>query len=141
MMTFAKWTFRLAGVYGLLLLTPMLFLEQRLSQDSPPAITHPEYFYGFLLATIAWQGVFLVISRDPLRYRPIMLLAATLEKFAYAIAVLLLFALGRVSQPVLGAGVIDLVLGALFVVAYIKTRETSHSAGLQMCTIIRIFTR
>jgi hypothetical protein len=32
-----------------------------------------------------------------------------------------LFALGRLSAAMLGAGIIDLVFGALFVVAYTKT--------------------
>jgi len=122
-MKFAKWTFILAGVYGLLLLTPMLFLEQRLSQDSPPPITHPEYFYGFLLVTLAWQVSFLVIGMDPVRYRPLMLLAGLLEKFPYSLAVITLFALGRVSQVVLGLGVVDLVLGALFVAAYFRSKQ------------------
>jgi hypothetical protein len=128
-MRFAKWTFLLSGLYGLLLLTPMLFMEQRMSQEVPPAITHPEYFYGFLLAGIAWQVVFLFIARDPQRYRPLMLVAAVMEKFAYGAAVLVMFSQGRITPVVLGAGLVDIALGALFVVAFIKTRELSPATG------------
>ena len=68
-MNFAKWVFLLAGIYGLLVVTPQFFLEQRVNRDYPPAITHPEYFYGFAGVALAWQVAFLIISRDPARYR------------------------------------------------------------------------
>ncbi len=120
-MKFAKWTFLIAGIYGLLLVAPMLFIEQQMSQNFPPAITHPEYFYGFVIGTTAWQLVFLLIGRAPLRYRALML-PAILEK-TYGFAALALFAQGRIPAVVLGAGLIDLVLGTLFVIAYLKTRN------------------
>jgi len=123
-MKFAKWTFLIAGIYGLLLVAPMLFMEQQLSQNYPPAITHPEYFYGMVIVTAAWQCVFLAISRDPLRYRALML-PAILEK-TYGIATLVLFAHGRIPTAVLGAGLIDLTLGVLFIIAYIKTRAAAQ---------------
>jgi hypothetical protein len=47
-MTFARWTFRLAAIYGLIVLLPFYGLEQRIGHDTPPPITHPEYFYGFI---------------------------------------------------------------------------------------------
>ncbi len=120
-MTFAKRTFTGAGLYGLLLLGALLFMERQISLADPPAITHPEYFYGFLIAAIAWQPVFLVIGRDPLRYRPLMLVAALLEKFAYGGFMLALVGMGRASQMVLSGALIDIVLGVLFLIAYAKT--------------------
>ena len=48
---------------------------------------------------------------------------AIIEKASFAIAVGVLFALNRVSLAVLGAGFVDLVLGAFFVVAYLRTPE------------------
>jgi hypothetical protein len=59
-MTFAKRVFFLAGVYGILALTPMYFLEARLGRDFPPPITHPEHFYGFVGVALAWQVLFAV---------------------------------------------------------------------------------
>ena len=119
-MKFAKWTFLVAGVYGLLALVPQYFLESRTGIDFPPPITHPEYYYGFIGVAVAWQIAFLIISRDPKRYRPLMI-AAVVEKYTYVVAVLVLFGQGRVGVAVLVTALIDLVLGTLFVIAFKKT--------------------
>ena len=50
--------------------TPNYFLETRLGEDYPPAITHPEFFYGFVGTCLAWQLAYLLIATDPVRYRP-----------------------------------------------------------------------
>jgi len=47
-MTFARRVFTIAGIYGLLVVTPLYLLEDRIGRDQPPPITHPEFFYGFL---------------------------------------------------------------------------------------------
>jgi hypothetical protein len=85
----------------------------------------------FVLADLLiwWQVVFLFIARDPQRYRPLMLVAAVMGKFAYGAAVLVMFSQGRITPVVLGAGLVDIALGALFVVAFIKTRELSPATG------------
>jgi len=70
---------------------------------------------------IAWQIVFLIIATDPDRYR-LLILTAILEKASFGIPVVLLFSLHRVSVTMFAAGFVDLVLGFLFSVAYIKTR-------------------
>lgn len=119
-MRFAKWTFRLAGIYGLLALVPLYFCEKKLGLDFPPAITHAEQFYGFLGVSVAWQFAFLLMSRDPARYRP-MMLVAVLEKAGYGIATVVLFGLNRIPSLVLGTGLADLLLGTLFVAAFVRT--------------------
>ena len=120
-MRFARNLYAAAGVYGLFLIMPMYFAEARIGQSDPPAITHPEYFYGFIGVTLAWQLAFLLIARDPVRYRPIML-AAALEKLSYGIAALALDLRDRVS-PVIGVfGVVDLVLAALFLLSFYLVR-------------------
>jgi hypothetical protein len=119
-LAFARWTFRLAAAYGVLTLAPMYWLEARFATDNPPALTHPEFFYGFLAVALAWQALFWIIGRDPVRYRPAML-AAILEKFGYGASVLVLQALGRANAPVLAFAAIDLLLGGLFVAAFIAT--------------------
>ena len=119
----AKYVFLVAGVYGLIVLVPQFFLERRIGEDTPPLITHPEYFYGFIGIAVAWQVLFLVLSRDPVRYRP-MMIPAMLEKIGFAIAVLILYLQGRVSPTILiPAAALDLVLCALFVAAYRKTAQ------------------
>lgn len=120
-MVFARRVFRIAGVYGLLAIVPMYFLEDRIGRDQPPAITHPEFFYGFLGVTLAWQFAFLVMAGDPVRYRPLMV-PAVVEKATFVIAVVLLYGRGRVANTTLVLGLIDLTLGVLFVAAYVRTR-------------------
>ena len=126
-MKVARWIFGIAGVYGILVIAPLYFMEARIGHDDPPAITHPEYFYGFVGITLAWQVVFLMIAREPARYRPIML-ASVLEKLAWGVAAIVLFQQQRVSGMTLGFGGIDLLLGALFVVAFFLTPRTGKPA-------------
>jgi hypothetical protein len=119
-MTFAKRVYLIAGIYGLIVMLPQYFLENKNGRDFPPAITHPEYYYGFVGITVAWQVAFLVMSRDPIRYRP-MMIPTILEKASWAFAAIALFLLGKLSRPMLGAGLLDLTLGVLFVMAYART--------------------
>lgn len=113
---FARIIFALAGIYGLIVMIPQYWLEKRIGADSPPPITHPEYFYGFIGIVITWQLVFLLIASDPERYRAIMPIAV-LEKLAFGIPVLVLFAGQRITTSVLGFGVIDLVWALLFAIS------------------------
>lgn len=122
-MTFAKWVFRLAGIYGLIVLAPMYFMENQINLDYPPAITHPEHFYGFIGVGVAWQLAFLVIAASPSRFRT-MMLPAMVEKFTYAVAVLILYAQERIAAMLLSFGLVDLALGILFVLAYLRTPNT-----------------
>ena len=125
---FAKRVFLIAGIYGLLVLLPQYCLESTTSRAFPPAITHAEYYYGFLGVAVAWQVAFLVVARDPARYRAVMI-PAILEKASFGVAMVALFLLGRLSAQMLGAGVLDLVLGALFVVAYARTAPAPPATG------------
>lgn len=125
-MVFARRVFLGAALYGLIVLLPQYAMEGRIGRDSPPPITHVEYFYGFIGIAIAWQLVFLLISRDPVRFRPIMPVAI-LEKLAFGVPAVLLYANDRLSAQMLGAGVIDLILGTLFLMAYLRTKEPDAS--------------
>jgi hypothetical protein len=124
-MKFSKLVFLIAGIYGLIVLVPQYFLEARVGRDHPPAITHPEFFYGFIGVGVAWQVVFLIISRNPPRYRTLML-AAIIEKASFGIAAIVLFLQSRLAGAMLGAASIDLVLGVLFALAYIRTPVTER---------------
>ena len=119
-MIFARRVFAFGGLWGLFILIPHAFMEGRVTREHPPAITHPEYFYGFVGIGIVWQIAFLLISRDPVRYRPFMLVAV-LEKASFFIATVTLYVLGRLSMEMLGAGVLDMMLGGLFMLAYVRT--------------------
>jgi hypothetical protein len=123
---FAKRVFLIAGIYGLLILPPHYFLEEKIGRDTPPAITHPEFFYGFVGVALAWQVAFLIISRDPVRYR-LMMLPGILEKLGFGVAALVLYGQGRLAAPMLAAGIGDLVFAALFAVALVKTPNSPGS--------------
>src|SRR6185503_235028 len=99
-MTFARRVFLIAGIYGLIVLVPQYFLEAKTGRDFPPAITHPEFFYGFIGVAAAWQVAFLIIARDPVRYR-LMMIPAMLEKLSFGIAAIVLFLQERVPGLIL----------------------------------------
>jgi hypothetical protein len=117
---FAKSVFRIAGLWGLIFLTPLYFMLDRIGSQYPPAITHPDFYYGFIGVGLAWQAAFLVIASDPIRFRPLMV-AAILEKFIYVISVSALYAQGRVHGSQLSLAGPDLALGILFIAAFIET--------------------
>ena len=117
---FARRVYTIAGIYGLIVMFPQYFLETRIGRDNPPPITHAEYFYGFIGIVLVWQLAFLVIARDPARFRALMPVTV-LEKLVFAVPALLLYAQGRVAAGVLPFAAIDLVLGTLFYIAWRRT--------------------
>lgn len=125
-MKFAKIVFRIAGIWGVLILCPLYFMSDTFERKDPPAITHLEYYFGFLSVTLAWQLAFLIIARDPVRFRPIML-AAIGEKVFYLVSIFVLVSCGLISKT---AGVVslpDLILAILFTMAYSKTRPSPQA--------------
>lgn len=122
----AERIFLFSGLYGLLLMPLMYFLERRVGETSPSPIRHPEFYYGFIGVALAWQVAFLIIASDARRYRPLMI-PAMLEKFLFVAAIAVLYATGRggeLAQGMVFGAAIDLVLGLLFVVAWVKSRDT-----------------
>ncbi len=116
-MTFARRVFLIAAVYGILALGPQYFMEAMVGRDFPPPITHPEHFYGFIGVALAWQLLFIVIARDPVRFRPAMPVAVV-EKVSFGAAAVVLYLQGRLAAAVFAAGLVDLVLAALFLAAF-----------------------
>lgn len=127
-MRFAKWVYAIAGIYGILVTLPLYFFENQMAAMMPPAINHPEYYYGFVGVTLAWQLAFLVISRDPLRFRPLMWVTVV-EKFGFISALIPLVLQGRTSSQMLLTGSIDAVLGVLFIAAYFMTQRDAAAQG------------
>ncbi len=113
--------FLVAALYGMAVLAPQYFLEAKVGRDFPPPVTHPEHFYGFVGIALAWQLAFLLIAKDPVRYR-LFMLPAIAEKLAFGLAAPILFLLGRAPAPVAFFGGLDLLLAALFLVAFRSTR-------------------
>ena len=125
-MKFARTIFLIAGIYGLVVMVPQYFLEGWIGRDAPPPITHAEFYYGFIGVTIAWQVLFLIMSSNPLRFRS-MMIPAVLEKAAFLMPVLILLFQRRVAPSMLAPAGIDLVLGILFIAAFLNTRGATHA--------------
>jgi hypothetical protein len=123
-MKFAKIVFFIAGIWGVLILTPLYFMFDLIGRQDPPPITHPAFYYGFAGAGLAWQIAFLIMSRDPVRFRP-MIIPSIGEKFAYGIALVVLFLQNRLHTADLGFGCVDLLFGALFIVAFLRIRAAT----------------
>lgn len=122
-MKFARITYRLAGIYGILVLLPGFFLERQFSASTPPALTHPEFYYGFYGSALVWQFVFLLIAGDPARYRPLMLVSV-FEKVAFFAACLWLWLSGRMglTGPFYGS-LIDGFWMVAFAICWWRTAE------------------
>ena len=120
-MRFARIVFTIAGVYGLLVLTPMYFTLDVVGRQTPPPITHAEFYYGFVGLGMVWQVAFLMIASDPARLRP-MMIPSVLEKATWFIAVVVLYLQHRTGLRMLTAAIADAILGLLFITAFLKTR-------------------
>src|SRR5216684_4276994 len=86
-MRFAKIVFRIAGIWGVLIITPLYFMFDLIGRKDPPPITHPGFFYGVAVVTLVLQG-------------------------------------HMHGSDLVFAGT-DLLLGALFVIAYFKTPSSA----------------
>ena len=120
-MKFAKTVFIGAGIWGILVLTPLYFLVDITGKPWPAPANYPHFFYGFISVAMAWQLAFLIIGTNPARFR-LMMIPAMLEKFGHVMTVAILYARGRIGQTDAGTALPDLVLGILFVAAFMRTR-------------------
>ena len=124
-MRLAKIVFWVAGIWGVLVQTPLYFMFNLIGKNDPPVITHPGFFYGFVGLGLAWQIAFLFIATDPVRFRPLMI-PSMIEKCSYGVAVVVLVLQARMHASDLVFAGTDLLLGVLFVAAYLKTAATGH---------------
>jgi len=128
-MRFRNNAFWWGGVYGVLLAIAFFLGEKKITAKMPPEITHPEYYYTFAGALLVWHLLYLYISNNLERCRPIMPFA-TLEKISFAAPVLVLYATGRVtSLGLVGGAVGDLVWGALFLLTYFKVSKAASASA------------
>jgi hypothetical protein len=119
-MKFAKIVFWIAGIWGVLVLTPLYFIFDMIGRNDPPPITHPAFYYGFVSLGLAFQVAFFVIARDPVRLRP-MMIPSVLEKFGYGATLTVLYLQNRLHPQDLALGGVDILFGLLFLAAFFKT--------------------
>lgn len=125
-MRFARVVFLIAGIWGVLVLTPLYFMLDLIGRKDPPPVTHPAFYYGFVGAGLAWQIAFLIIAKYPVCLRLIMI-PAVIEKFTYGIAMFVLYSQSRVHGSDMVFAVVDTLLGILFIIAFLRT--PSQGAG------------
>lgn len=113
---FASRLYFWAAVYGI----PVLAL----SYLRP--VPHPWHlpYLGFVGTALVFQGVFLVIARDPRRFAPLMPVTV-FEKLCFGVPAVAFFARGQADLPTAIAGAIDLILGTLFFVAWRRLDRAS----------------
>jgi len=113
-----KWVslwYRGAAIYGLAVLLPQYL------QSPPPGVE--AVAYGFIGTASVFQLAFWIIGGDPLRYRALMPVTV-LEKLVFGVPVAILYAQGRVPTFLLPFGMIDLLLGLGFFLAWRATPRT-----------------
>lgn len=111
---FASRVYLGAAIYGIAALA-LAYLQP---VPDPWHLTH----LGFVGTAMAFQGVFLVIARDPRRY--LALIPVTFfEKIAFGVPAVAFAATGHAELSSALFGGIDLLLMALFVVAWLKLRR------------------
>ena len=120
-MRFARIVFVVAGIWGIVVLTPFYWLVDVTGRRYDPPTAYPHFFYGFFAVALAWQIAFLVIGSDPARFRTFMI-PAMLEKFGYVATLAVLYGHGRITSVDAQAAVPDGLLGLLFILAFVKTR-------------------
>ncbi|MBM3777480.1 MAG: hypothetical protein FJW23_04455 [Acidimicrobiia bacterium] len=125
-MSFARIVFAAAGVWGLVVVTPLYFQMDVTGRPYPPPTEYPHFFYGFLAVTLAWQVAFLVIALNPTRLRAIMI-PCVIEKLGYVATVTVLHSQGLISMDDALTAAPDLVLGLLFIMAFARTPSSSHA--------------
>lgn len=128
-MKFARAVFLVAGVWGIVVLTPLYFLVDLTGRQYAAPIDYPHFFYGFLSVAMAWQIAFLMIGSSPTRFRPFMI-PSIVEKFGHVAGVAVLYSQGRISVTDATAAGPDLLLGVLFIIAFAMTPKFTLTRSL-----------
>ena len=115
-MKYAKLVFLIGGIYGLLALIPLYFIENQIA----PGLNYPEYYYGFIGINIVWQISYIYIATNPSKFRPIILFAF-LVKILGVISISWLILTKRTETWWYGIIISDLVFAVLFLTAFIRT--------------------
>jgi len=110
-MKFARVVFIVAGILGLLAMVPMYRAEGSFR------------YYGSLGGLVASQFAFFVIASDPKRYR-VMMVPAMLEKLLWVGTLIVFYFRGYLtSAELIGSTIPHGILGALFLVAFMRLRD------------------
>ena len=129
-MRVARVVFIAAGVWGIVVLTPLYFLVDLTGRRYAAPVDYPQFFYGFLSVAMAWQLAFLVIGSNPARFRPLMI-PGILEKLGHVAGVAVLYARGRLTSTDAMAAGPDLLLAMLFIVSFVITPSVPRNPSVR----------
>jgi hypothetical protein len=128
-MRFARYVFLSAGVLGLLLAVWSVYTVVVYGQTTVPDVARTVglSFCGSFFLYVCWQVLYVMLSRDPSRYRPTMIVAF-LAELAAPVCPAWLYLYGiKLWIPIVVA---HLALAALFLVAFWLTgRESRRGAA------------
>ncbi|WP_120075807.1 hypothetical protein [Aurantiacibacter odishensis] len=114
--TFARRVYIIAAIYGFLAVPALYFT------DAPDP--HRLLYFAFAGIALVFQGVFLVIARDPQRYAAFLPLTV-FEKISFGIPALAFWSQGQAAEDMALGGAVDLVFAALFIAAWLKMRKAA----------------
>lgn len=117
----ASWLFRVAAIYGAILLLPLYVLEGEVAAPAPRLIA-PEFFYGFIGAALGFQILYWIIGGAPRRYHALMLLGVA-GKLGFWVPVTILWTLDRTPTSTFAVTCGDLILAIAFFAAWTSLRR------------------
>jgi hypothetical protein len=110
----ARTIYRGAAIYGAIVLLPAYLIPL----PDPYKLTQ----IGFVGLALAFQGLFWIIGGDPLRYRRLVPLTV-FEKLCFGVPAVAYRARGQTDAITGAFGAIDLLIGGLFVIVWIRLRR------------------
>ena len=105
-----------AAIYGFIGAGTLYF------NDAPGP--HRLLYFAFAGIALVFQGVFLVIARDPRRFAPLLPLCV-FEKLSFGIPALAFAARGQAETAMALGGAVDLLLAGIFMLAWRKMALTA----------------
>lgn len=113
---FARRVYIGAAIYGFVGAGSLYFT------DAPDP--HRLLYFAFAGIALVFQGVFLVIARDPRRFAALLPLTL-FEKLSFAIPAVAFWARGQATESLALGGAIDLALAVLFAIAWRRIVRTA----------------
>lgn len=113
---FVRRVFIGAAIYGFLAI-PVLYFT-----DAPDP--HRLLYFAFAGCAMVFQGVFLVIARDPVKYAAFIPLAI-FEKLSFGIPALAFWSQGQATGDMALGGAVDLLLALLFCISWRKIAQVA----------------
>ena len=113
---FARRVYIIAAIYGFLAVPALYFT------DAPDP--HRLLYFAFAGIALVFQGVFLVIARDPLKYAAFVPLTV-FEKISFGVPALAFWSQGQAADDMALGGAVDLLFAGLFLIVWLKLRKAA----------------